>query len=159
MQPNEFINVVFIHELKGIVQATPYISFLIITTGIEFLGKCLDLEAPHWNVKNRAKVNFEYAINQLNAFENYRPFLESHRLWDSLRNGFSHSFVPKFTVTLSSKNEMPHLTIHHDNQRVNLRCEDFYTDFSNACIEVIKMDFPLENKMNRPLISVPELED
>ncbi|MEI9909098.1 MAG: hypothetical protein WDO71_05175 [Bacteroidota bacterium] len=160
MTPKEFIYVVFLHDLALLVEEKPYISFSTMATGIEFLGKCLDNEAPHWNVKDRSKINFELAINQLVSFESYRQYLNSHKLWDSLRNGFSHSFVPKYPLTLSSKNEMGHLLLHENNQRLNLKCEDFYIDFRNACLEVIAIEFiNPDDKMNKQLLSVPALED
>lgn len=159
MMPKEFIDVVFLHDLPQIVKTTPYTAFAVMATGIEFLGKCLDANAQHWNVSGRSKANFETAINRLNSFEAYRQYLVSHRLWDSLRNGFSHSFVPKYSLTLSSRNEMAHLTLHDNNRRLNLKCEDFYQDFRNACQEVRQMEFLPADKMNRPLLSVPQLED
>lgn len=131
-----------------------------MATGIEFLGKCLDDTAAHWNVSCRSKTNFDEAINQLNSFEPYRQFLDSHKLWDSLRNGFSHSFVPKYPITLSSKTEMAHLVLHSNNQRLNLKCEDLFEDFRNACLEIISMDFQNpDDKMNKQLLSIPELEN
>lgn len=157
MTPKQFIEVVFLNELKELSFTKAYISFAIMATGIEFLGKCLDADAHHWNVTGKSKVNFEYAINTLDSLTPYRQYLVSHRLWDSLRNGFSHSFVPKYPLTLSSKNELSHLVIHSDN-RLNLKCEDFYADFENACIEVLNMNFPEGNKMNKQLLSVPSLE-
>jgi hypothetical protein len=154
MKPKQFIEAVFLTDLSGIIDR-PYIAFAIMGTGIEFLGKCLDLSAAHWNVSGRSKKNFEDAINTLNSFKAYRQFLTSHRLWDSLRNGFNHSFVPKWPLTLSSKGECPHLFISQ-NDRLNLRCEDFYHDFRNACLEIIEMEFQDPNdKMNRQLLSVP----
>lgn len=160
MTPKEFIRQVFINELKVLQDSNPYISFAIIATGIEFLGKCLDSSAGHWNVSRKSKENFEFAINNLNSFKKYRPYLTTHKLWDSLRNGFAHSFVPKYSLTLSSKNECPHMVLHDNDKRLNLRCEDFYLDFKNACEEVIKMTFHnADDKMNKQLLSVPELEN
>jgi hypothetical protein len=159
MTPKQFIEVVFLTDLAEVTQTKPYISFSIVTTGIEFLGKCLDADAAHWNVSCRSKINFEAAINQLEAFTPYRQYLVSHKLWDSLRNGFAHSFVPKYPLTLSSKNQMDHLTLHGNN-RLNLKCENFYEDFRNACLEVLQMNFPLvTDKMNKQLLSVGDLED
>lgn len=160
MTPKEFISVVFLNELKELSYAKPYISFAVMATGIEFLGKCLDTEALHWNEKNKSKINFEYAMNNLEAFSPYRRFLDSHKMWDSLRNGFSHSFVPKYPITLSSKNELGNLALQLNDTRLNLKCEDFYSAFAQACLEVVNMNFPNTNdKMNKQLLSVPNLEE
>lgn len=156
--PKEFIETVLINELGEIHSKFPYISFSTMAIGIEFLGKCLNSQID-WNyfASGVPKEDFERAIKELKSFEKYRPYLTSHKLWDSLRNGFSHSFVPKSTLTLSSKNEMAHLIEHHG--KVNLRCEDLYNDFKNACLEVISKSFPADNKMSRSLLKVPEQTD
>jgi len=158
LKPKEFIHQVFIMELGRIKDQYPYISFAIMATGIEFLGKCLDQSSEHWNVTGRSKINFEFAINNLEAFKKYRPFLDRFKMHDSLRNGFAHSFVPKYSIGLSSKDEAPHMLVYGKNyDRLNLRCEDLYEDFRLACLEVIGMPFPnRSDKMNRGLLSVPE---
>lgn len=157
MTPKEFIQQVLITETGQIHADHPYISFAMMAIGIEFLGKCLN-NCDDWNEPGRSKVDFEIAINSLNSLTTYRPLLTSHSLWDSLRNGFAHSFVPKSTLSLSSKNETPHLK-QISTTKINLKCEDFYEDFKNACIEVIaKLDFP-NIKMSNPLLSVPSYND
>ena len=154
MTPKQFIQQVLIKEVGEIHQTHPYISFATMAIGIEFLGKCLNTHED-WNYYSSGvpRQDFERAINQLNSFSRYRVHLSTHNLWDALRNGFSHSFVPKNTLTLSSKNEMGHLVIH--GSKVNLKCEDFYLDFKSACEEVIAMTSFPSNKMNLPLLHVP----
>lgn len=154
MTPKQFIQQVLIDEVGEIHLKHPYISFATMAIGIEFLGKCLNSHED-WNhyASGVPRQDFERAINQLDSFSKYRTYLLSHNLWDALRNGFSHSFVPKNTLSLSSKSEMTHL-VNHGN-KVNLKCEDFYSDFKLACEEIIaKATFP-SNKMNLPLLDVP----
>jgi hypothetical protein len=123
-----------------------------MATGIEFLGKCLDNTAKHWNVSGRSESNFKSAIDNINAFIKYRPY--KNILYTDLRCGFAHSFVPKSKLTLSIKDEMPHMQMNGDV--LNLKCEDFYNDFQLACKEIIAKDFPDANdKMNKDLIFVP----
>lgn len=153
MKPKEFIQNVLINEIGEIHKNHAYISFAIISIGIEFLGKCLN-KYEDWNEPRRSKADFELAINNLNSFSSYRPLLKSHNLWDSLRNGFLHSFVPKNTLSLSSKDGAAHFFPSSLTQ-INLKCEDLYIDFKGACEEVInKTSFP-SSKMERPLLSVP----
>lgn len=116
LTPQDFIQNVLIDQIEDIHKNHAYISFSLMAIGIEFLGQ--------------SKIDFEYAINNLDSFKDYRPFLSTHFLWTSLRNGFLHSFVPKNTITLSSGDEMPHLEEH--NNKVNLKCENFYNDFKNV---------------------------
>jgi hypothetical protein len=154
MNPKEFIQTILINDIGKIHLEHPYVSFALMAIGIEFLGKCLNTHND-W-VKGKPKNDFELAINSLNSFTRYRPLLTSHRLWDSFRNGFAHSFTAKKTLTLSSKDEAPHLQIMGSNI-INLRCEDFYADFKNACEEVIAMETFASNKMGRKLLTVPNL--
>lgn len=151
--PKEFIQQVLINEVGVIHEKFPYISFATMAIGIEFLGKCLSSE-ENWNKPNQSKIDFEFAINNLNSFEKYRDFLTEYELWTSLRNGFLHSFVPKNKLTLSSNGEMEHLKEH--NGKLNLKCEDLYLDFKSACEEVLQMTTFSSNKMTRPLLFVPD---
>jgi hypothetical protein len=151
--PKEFIETVLINEIEDIHLNHPYISFATMAIGIEFLGKCLN-DQEDWNAQGRSKADFELAINSLSSLASYRPYLASHNLWDSLRNGFLHSFVPKNTVTLSSRDEADHFQ-QISSTTVNLKCENFFQDFKNACLEVIVMaSFPTR-KMDQPLLVVP----
>lgn len=159
--PKQFIQKVFIEELYVLHKSNPYISFTLIAIGIEFLGKCLNIKEQDWN-KGGSKENFERAIKYLNSFKEYREYLSKYKLWDSLRNGFAHSFVPKKTIVLSSKeNPIAHFAISPNKEVINLRCENLYQDFKNSCIEITNMDFPEKDKMNQPFlyISSPRIRD
>jgi len=157
MTPKEFIQQVLITETGQIHTNHPYISFAIMAIGIEFLGKCLN-DCEDWNEPRRSKIDFELAVNTLPSLTTYRPLLSSHNLWDSLRNGFAHSFVPKNTLSLSSNDETSHLT-QITATKINLKCEDFYNDFKNACNEVLAMTTFPSNKMSNPFLSVPSDND
>jgi hypothetical protein len=159
MLPKEFIQDVLIDEIGQIHTQHPYISFSLMAIGIEFLGKCLN-EHEDWNnwipPKERQPntiVDFDRAIRELTSFEVYRDYLSSHGLRNSLRNGFLHSFTPKANISVSSKDEMPHL-VEHDG-KINLRCEDFYNDFKNACLEIIAKDEFPTTKVKSPLLHTP----
>ena len=151
--PKEFIENVLITEIEDIHVNHPYISFATMAIGIEFLGKCLN-DQDDWNAQGRSRTDFELAINSLSSLAPYRPYLASHNLWDSLRNGFLHSFVPKNTITLSSREQANHFQVITATT-VNLRCENFFQDFKNACREVIEMPSFPSSKMDNPLLTVP----
>ena len=153
MTPKEFINTVLINEIGSIHLNHPYISFAMMAIGIEFLGKCLNSHED-WNEPKHSKEDFELAINTLDSFVKYRPLLKSHNFWTSLRNGLLHSFAPKSTITLSSKNEADHLVTINPT-KINLRCEDFYLDFKNACQEVLEMQNFKSKKVDLPFLSIP----
>jgi hypothetical protein len=151
LKPKEFIQQVLIDELKPIIISSPYISFALMAIGIEFLGKCLDTTTVEWNTERRSRMNFTDAIKNLLAFRRYLGYEEG--LFEDLRCGFAHSFVPGTRFTLSSKGQCYHM--FDFGTRVNLRCEDFYEDFKAACLEVIGMTFPPADKMNRDFLDVP----
>lgn len=153
LYPKDFIRTVLVNEIGDIHSTHPYIAFAVMAAGIELLGKCLNSEED-WNQGGMSRKDFESAINTLDSFSRYRPYLASHNLWTSLRNGLLHSFVPKSSITLSSKDEAAHL--EKIGSQVNLRCEDFYSDFKAACEEVIATDTFLSQKMNQPLLQVPD---
>ncbi len=154
MKPKEFIQAVLINELEQVVNSHPYISFSTLAIGFEFLGKAIDATNQDW-FKGDAKDDWERSIKELKALEKYREFLGAPtRLWDSIRNGYSHTFIPKSRINVSSKRDSyKHLEVS-ETGRVNIKCEEFYEDFKKACIEVINMSFPENDKMNKEMFSV-----
>lgn len=153
MDPKHFIKTVLIDELGQLIPTHPYISFVMMGIGIEFLGKCLDSAHSDWNVPGRSAANFKEAILTIPSLQRYRTYLHSHKLYSSFRCGLAHAVSPKLQVTLSSKKEMGHLVQHGSS--VNLKAEDFYADFRAACEHVISINFPPGDKMNRTFLQVP----
>ncbi len=64
MKPKEFIEVVLVNEMKDVVNRHPYLSFLLISVGIEFLGKCLLINHQNWNLIKANKA-FEKGVESL----------------------------------------------------------------------------------------------
>lgn len=153
LKPKTFIQEALIDEVDKMKDGFPYFSFIIMSIGIEFLGKCIDSKLNSWDVTGRSKKDFEQAINQLNALNPYRQYLSKYDLYGSFRCGLAHKVSPKVKITLSSKEERGHL-IEHDG-RLNFKVEDFYNDFYDACKEVIEMTFPAGDKMNDDFMEVP----
>lgn len=156
MKPKEFISKVLISNIGDIHKDYHYISFALMAVGIEFLGKCIGSEEK-WD-KGKPKNDFERAINHLNSFSKYRPYLDKYKIWDSLRNGMLHSFRPKSKLSFSSGNEMKHLSEFNDNgvDKINLKCEDLYKDFKAACEEVLSMKSFPSKKMDEILLNTPQ---
>ena len=106
-----------------------------------------------WDTSRKSKCYFEKAINEINSLFKYHQYLASHNLYVAFRCGLAHSSKPDYAVTLSSKQELGHLIEH--NGRINLKIEDFYQDFKNACLEVVENNYSISDKMNQPFLSVP----
>lgn len=152
--PKEFIKQVFIKEVGELIDDHPYISFMVMGAGLEFLGKAIDSNLADWET-GKSRKTFDHAVKTLNALSTYRPYLAktSSDLYGSLRCGLLHGAKPKKKITLSSKNEKGHLTTGQNN--LNLRCEEFYAHFKAACEEVISMNFPSGDKMKKPYLAIP----
>jgi hypothetical protein len=154
LSPQEFIQATFINGLgKMIKDENFYLAFIIMGTGIEYLGKCLTPE-NEWQKGGASRASFEKAIISLEALAPYRRLIKEYDLYDALRCGLAHAALPKYQITLSSTDaEAPHM--YETNGRINLRCETFYDDFKKACEEVIAMDFSTADKMSKPFIMIP----
>jgi len=153
LKPKDFIKTCLVDELASMIDEHPYISFIIIGIGIEFLGKSINNNLKDWNVRRRSKKDFEEAIINIPSLQKYTPYLTTHDLYGSLRCGLAHAVSPKFKITLSSKHEMGHMI--EDSGRLNLKIEDFYQDFKLACEYVINRTYLPDDKMNEDFLQVP----
>lgn len=154
LKPSDFIQTVLINEIGELSDSHPYISFILMGIGIEFLGKCIDTTLTDWNVSGRSKQDFEDAIKNIPSLKKYEPYLTSHQMYNSFRCGLTHAVSPKVQITLSSKQEMAHLIEH--NGRLNLKVEDFYSDFKDACEFVKAQTYPTGDKMSADFLEVPD---
>lgn len=152
LNTKQFIQQIFIDELGVIVNTNPYISFMVMAVGIEFLGKCLN-KSEQWNTKGGSRTDFEHAIKSIPVLQKYSQYLEDYDLYHSFRCGLLHAAVPKYEITLSSKDELSHLV--ENGNRLNLKAEDMYFDFKEACHFVINKEYGNDNKFEKFILSVP----
>jgi len=147
--PKSFISQVLIEEIGNISISNVYLSFVLISIGIEFLGKCIDDGTSDWSTSGKSEIHFNLAISELMPM--YRPY----NLYRLLRCGLSHSLAPQDGLALSeSKNNTIHLTIKSDGTLV-LNIENFYNDFKNACMIVINnidKNFYKNKKIYQPFL-------
>ena len=147
----QFIRQVLITELAEVVKISPWLGFISISSGIEFLGKCIDPDNPtDWNAERVSSKNFYDAIKKLDALFKYRPLLSrpNFNLYSEFRCGLVHACAPKDNISLShGTEEMANLV--EQNDVINFNADELYEDFKTACEEVINMDFTNPpNKMN-----------
>jgi hypothetical protein len=124
-----------------------YLSFIVMTSAIEFLGACLDSKDFH--VGGRSKFRFELAIKKLGAFSGYKSYISGggsgYDLFAELRCGMVHAALPKPNIELTEradkvcgKMNMQVVQLQNrKNPRIILVCEDLYDDISRAATEVI----------------------
>lgn len=150
-----FIKNTVIDEL-GIMVNTPrlkYLSFIVLSSAIEFLGACIDnvnkdFHMPHY-VQGLSPSRFKKAIDELPALSKYRNFVGPSRpidLYKELRCGLSHAALPQSKIELTERNEPVCGGMHMQIQvlenrttpsRLILVCEDLYDDINQAATEVI----------------------
>ena len=80
LKPKEFIKAVLIDELGILTETNPYISFIMMGIGIEFLGKCINSTLNGWNIKNRSKEDFEKATTDIPKFTKVHTLLDNLRI-------------------------------------------------------------------------------
>jgi hypothetical protein len=144
MKINEFIQMVLIDQIGEIVRINDYLAFALIFNSIELLGSCFDdKDFGYWKTG--------YYKKRFTAALKYFPS-EYHKLdlCDFGRNGFAHTFKPdlKSKISLSKRsghnyldengNEWPNLSKIQNSKKRILFIEDFYEDFKNVCLEIIK---------------------
>lgn len=157
LKPTDFIKAAFVDDLGRMIESKNfYLAFMIMGAGIEFLGRCIT-EDFHWGQERISSRCFSNAINNLSSLRKYSNYLKdngSYDLYGSLRCGMLHSGAPEYKITLSSQDEREHLV--EVGGRLNLKCEDFFHDFKDACLEVIRTNFSSNNaKMLAGFIEVP----
>lgn len=146
------LNAICLGEMKAIVhafkgqdgsQSAPYIKFLLIVNGIEFLGACLD-ELPI-DENKRSEERFNNALNKLfeKKYHKYSKANAEVYFYRDLRCGMVHQLRPRnigFTTQNESKVDGTiHLVKDKGSGMLVLVLEEFYDDFEFACKKLIKM--------------------
>lgn len=138
MTQKEFINHVLINEIGDVVDHHKWLSFILICSGIEFLGGCIDHEINNLHASNRSRKRFESAIRKLFPSQ-YEPFLDkSFDLYSQLRCGMSHVTIPGIKIAISETSS-GHKNLSEWGDRIIFIAEDLFIDFKRACLKVIDM--------------------
>ena len=151
MLPKEFIQQVLVEEIKDVIDSRhPLLALVLIGTGIEYLGRCLDT-AREWDAdyKGVKLKPFDRAITELFP----QPYHDKE-----VRKRLQHFYSPTKGLQLAEaanvkdaidRNNHPHRT---KSGNVTLVVEYLYDDFVDACHEVIKRSFPVTDKMSKLFI-------
>ena len=127
----EFIREYLIGKIGKLKDTEPYIAFLMMSIGIEFLGKCLN-KKKKWDTEDRSKKDFNLAIGRLKSLNKY----QSWDLYHKLRCGLAHTMMVKSGLEIKDKGASTSTCVS---------CEGFYNDFKEACEEVMNMSLPVKN--------------
>lgn len=152
----DFIKITLIKEIKEIQQTGNhhYLSFGLISQGIEFLGYCLDSNS--YFIDNQSESRFRNTIKNLFPTK-YHPFNiknGKYDLYKDLRCGILHVCLPKPNIELIQRREINdfgnHLEIKNirDKDMLILVSEELFNDFENACNKIIERidDGKISNK-------------
>ena len=143
----DFIQKVLIDEFKQIQEeGHHYISFSLVSQGIEFLGACLDSEP--FSAKGLSAPRFRRAIYDLFP-PSYHPFNQGSGkpfdLYENLRCGLLHVILPGSRVEMIRRSETASFHANHLEikeirgiDRLFLVSEDLFDDYEKACKEIIE---------------------
>ncbi len=168
MLTKEFIRGTFINTFERMtigedgLATNSYVGFALICQAIEILGACFD-DFP-WEKRDSSGSRFRKAITELFSYK-----YQAHNLggtidfYNNLRCPMLHQMRPGIYMGLSerrheikARESQRHLTFK--DERLILIYEDFFSDFKNACEQVINMIEKHElasNKVYDHNISVP----
>jgi hypothetical protein len=125
MNAREYIDTFLINGIGRLVDEHPFQAFILMATGIEFLGKCLN--EGEWDTSNQSRDDFNAALDKLDSLGKYK---EIENLYNKLRCGLAHLGIPKTGLTLCpDKNNL-------EANPILLGCKEFYEDFKAACTEI-----------------------
>ncbi|MFA5359988.1 MAG: hypothetical protein WC349_03470 [Patescibacteria group bacterium] len=141
----EFIKFFLIDSIKNIQQINGhhYLSFGLISQGIEFLGCCLD-DKGYFKEK-LSRERFENAIKELfpQKYQQFNIKDGQYYLYRDLRCGLLHGCLPKPSIELIRRSEIINFTNHLEIKNIRgketlvLVSEELFNDFENACKEII----------------------
>ncbi len=147
MKVVDFIQKVLIDEFKEIQQDEDhaYLSWSLLSQGIEFLGACLDSEP--FSAKGLSAPRFRRAIYDLFPTP-YHPFNQGSGkpfdLYENLRCGLWHVILPGSRLELIRRSEKEKFNANHLEikdiramDRLVLVSEDLFDDYEKACQEII----------------------
>ncbi|MBQ7741424.1 MAG: hypothetical protein IJT90_00640 [Bacteroidaceae bacterium] len=124
--------------IKELIEKDPYMSFIVLSAALEFLGKCYKLPRTFMASGSSSQDCYD-VINKLGALESYRDLnykekdkngqeKERNYLYTGLRCGILHSLLPANEIILTPKENDP------KNRKIG--AETLYADLCNAWSEL-----------------------
>ena len=163
----DFIGSVFLKEMGELVdfEEAPYIKFLLLIQGIEFLGACQDNKP--FEESGHSEKRFRKGMLLLGKkYENYLVKKDEIYFYRDFRCPMIHQFKHnQKKITLGTRHGVNHQDIHltkNENGQLYIILEDFYDDIHDAAIDLIDMinagKFTL-NKLSEPYLIVHKIAE
>lgn len=141
----DFINKYLIDEIGKIKENHPYMAFVLMSSGIEFLGRYMRNQLTKPNV---GRYCFNYAIKNLEPLNSYLGkvgFDDISNLYGEFRCGLIHQYrIANTQIILSDQNSEGARTIN---------CDDFYKAFAESCKDAVAY---VKNKNLEPYSFITE---
>jgi len=127
----DFIQKFLIDEIKEIKDKHPYMAFILMSSGIEFLGRYMRNFITKYGVGEQC---FNWAVQELPSLKKCLKEVglnvAKDDLYEDFRCGLIHQFRLKTSkILLADKNATTDKTID---------CDKFYNAFKEACKEAMK---------------------
>ena len=146
MTTAEFLRQLYIKEVFEIIPGHPYMAYMIMGAGIEFLGKILEQSMRQdWNTRRKSKDDFNTAM-KLSGLSRYSGI---SNLYESLRCGLLHAGCPGKGLRLG--NILDKENLQGPNYVLNLA--NFYMAFKSACDEVLE-NSELQSVLSASFLSI-----
>ena len=132
---SDFIKDYYIDELNCLISEEHYfVAFLVISSGIEFLGKAIS--GSGWSVVGKSKRDFNKALRTFKSLRKYSKLglkqdgakSGDSSLYSIVRCGIVHFSCPGYGITLTDEGDaLPH----------EIGIKDFSSDFIAACNDLL----------------------
>lgn len=132
MNVQDFIKQLYIKEIGEIKDEHPYMAYMVMGAGIEFLGKVLAQPSRNdWFKERESRSDFTTAVSSLPGLNKYDRIKDV--LYEQLRCGLLHSSLPKDDVKLGDNKAVENIT----TAPYILNIDVFYDAFKTACNDVV----------------------
>ncbi len=141
----DFIKNTLIDEIRTIqLNGHHFLSFGLISQGIEFLGCCLDKR--HYFQERLSKERFRKAITNLfpPEYQQFNSDSAKYDLFRDLRCGLLHVCLPKSNLELIQEAEIKDFGNHLEEKNIRggnkliIVSQEFLADFEKACLQLIE---------------------
>ena len=140
----------YVKHIKKIVKTEPFLSIILTSCGIEFLGKCIS-KTTTWDQDGLSRIDYEAAINKYESFKKYRAWLKTYDLYSSLRCSPVHSLAPSKSLVLVNDGNN-----HEDNGVLYISATQYLNDFSIAAKAFRNSKKNGGKSVDDPIINVKE---
>lgn len=144
--------------IKELIEKNPYVSFIVLSALLEFLGKCNKLPRD-FVTENESSRDCYDVINNLEALKEYRVLnykvthkkgkeIDKNYLYSGLRCGMLHAMLPAEDIILTPE--------ENDTQNKKIGAKILYEDFCKAWSELKEKEDILQEMEKTTVLKIVE---